>query len=202
MADRSLRGMRLGSQSLQSEEGVVFSPRIVAQYRSNDGTTFEVTFSEEAEVPQNWTSPKSGKEGVLLEADGTPVEQEKIEAKAATDPLGHAARATHTSRAGRTPRGATDLPASPSRQAAGRLLRSTERRRAVAETRRPSVVGPIEVTRRWRSVPLPFCARAAIRPRAAYSTSGCLLPFVGRVGAPAPYRGRSARAALSSSLVE
>ena len=27
MADRSLRGMRLGSQSLQSEEGVEFSPR-------------------------------------------------------------------------------------------------------------------------------------------------------------------------------
>jgi hypothetical protein len=82
MADRSLRGMRLGSQSLQSEEGVVFSPRIVAHYRSGDGSTFEVTFSEEADIPQNWTSPKSGKEGVLLEADGTPVEQEKTEAKA------------------------------------------------------------------------------------------------------------------------
>ena len=26
MADRSLRGMRLGSQSLQSEEGVEFAP--------------------------------------------------------------------------------------------------------------------------------------------------------------------------------
>ncbi|MFD1713308.1 RNA polymerase-binding protein RbpA [Amnibacterium flavum] len=82
MADRSLRGMRLGSQSLQSEEGVVFSPRIVARYRADDGSTFEVTFSEDAEVPENWTSPKSGKDGVLLEADGSPVVQEQVETKA------------------------------------------------------------------------------------------------------------------------
>jgi hypothetical protein len=82
MADRSLRGMRLGSQSLQSEEGVVFSPRITARYRSDDGSTFEVTFSEEAEIPETWTSPKSGKAGVLLESDGTPVESTKQETKA------------------------------------------------------------------------------------------------------------------------
>jgi hypothetical protein len=81
MADRSLRGMRLGSQSLQSEEGVVFSPRIIAHYRSDDGSTFEVTFSEEADIPEIWTSPKSGKEGVLLESDGTPVESTRREAK-------------------------------------------------------------------------------------------------------------------------
>ncbi len=82
MADRSLRGMRLGSQSLQSEEGVVFSPRITATYRADDGTTFDVTFAEEAEVPENWVSPKSGKEGVLLEADGSPVVQAEVETKA------------------------------------------------------------------------------------------------------------------------
>ena len=82
MADRSLRGMRLGSQSLQSEEGVVFSPRVTATYRADDGTTFDVTFAEDAEVPENWTSPKSGKDGVLLEADGSPVAQEQTETKA------------------------------------------------------------------------------------------------------------------------
>ena len=36
MADRSLRGMRLGSQSLQSEEGVVFSPRSTFTYHCSD----------------------------------------------------------------------------------------------------------------------------------------------------------------------
>ncbi len=82
MADRSLRGMRLGAQSLQSEEGVVFSPRIHARYRSDDGDTFEVTFAEEAEIPETWTSPKSGKEGVLLSEDGTPVQSAPHETKA------------------------------------------------------------------------------------------------------------------------
>jgi hypothetical protein len=82
MADRSLRGMRLGSQSLQSEEGVVFSPRVTATYRSGDGSTFDVTFSQEAEIPETWTSPKSGKDGVLLDHDGAPVESVQAETKA------------------------------------------------------------------------------------------------------------------------
>ena len=33
MADRSLRGMRIGAQSLQSEEGVVFADRADYTYR-------------------------------------------------------------------------------------------------------------------------------------------------------------------------
>ncbi|RIJ52314.1 RNA polymerase-binding protein RbpA, partial [Clavibacter phaseoli] len=65
MADRSLRGMRLGSTSLQSEEGVSFSPRQRKTYRTTDGTTFEVVFSADAEVPEVWESPKSGLEGRL-----------------------------------------------------------------------------------------------------------------------------------------
>ncbi len=81
MADRSLRGMRLGTQSLQSEEGIEFSPRKKSVYRTADGTTFEVTFAAEAEVPQMWESPKSGQEGVLLSSDGTPVETSQAEAK-------------------------------------------------------------------------------------------------------------------------
>ncbi len=82
MADRSLRGMRLGAQSLQSEEGVVFSPRVISRYRSADGDIFEVTFAEEAEIPETWTSPKTGKEGVLLSDDGTPVQSAAHETKA------------------------------------------------------------------------------------------------------------------------
>jgi hypothetical protein len=74
--------MRLGAQSLQSEEGVVFSPRVQARYRSDDGEIFEVTFAEEAEMPETWTNPKSGKEGVLLSEDGTPVPSTQQEAKA------------------------------------------------------------------------------------------------------------------------
>jgi thioesterase domain-containing protein len=71
MADRSLRGMRLGAQSLQSEEGVVFSERQVRDYRTADGSTFSVTFAADAEIPERWSNPKTGQEGQLLERDGT-----------------------------------------------------------------------------------------------------------------------------------
>jgi hypothetical protein len=81
MADRSLRGMRLGTQSLQSEEGVEFSPRKKSVYRTADGTTFEVVFSAEAEVPEVWESPKTGQEGVLLSSDGNPVETVQVDSK-------------------------------------------------------------------------------------------------------------------------
>ncbi|MEY2847731.1 MAG: hypothetical protein RI885_396 [Actinomycetota bacterium] len=81
MADRSLRGMRLGSQSLQSEEGVTFSPRITSTYLLPDGSTFDMTFAADAEIPQTWESPKSGAEGILVAANGKPVVLEATEAK-------------------------------------------------------------------------------------------------------------------------
>ena len=83
MADRSLRGMRLGYQSMQSEEGVEFASRTVRVYQDADGGTFEVTFSAEAEVPEFWSNPRTGQEGVLLDAKGKPVVIEETEQKAA-----------------------------------------------------------------------------------------------------------------------
>ena len=82
MADRSLRGMRLGSQSLQSEEGVEFSPRKKSQYRTEDGTVFEVTFAAEADVPETWESPRTGLEGRLIGEDGGLVQSVVVETKA------------------------------------------------------------------------------------------------------------------------
>src|SRR5690606_29025143 len=82
MADRSLRGMRLGTQSMQSEEGVEFSPRQRVTYRAADGTTFEVVFAADAEVPPVWESAKTGQEGIQLGPDGNPVELDQGEAKA------------------------------------------------------------------------------------------------------------------------
>ena len=81
MADRSLRGMRLGSQSMQSEEGVEFSPRKKSIYRTEDGTTFDVVFSAEADVPETWASPRTGQEGRLVDDAGELVETEQVEAK-------------------------------------------------------------------------------------------------------------------------
>jgi len=84
MADRrSLRGSRLGAQSFQSEDGVDFAGRISARYRAEDGTEFEVVFSEDAEVPSFWDSPRTGQSGVLLDDAGVPVEMEPDTERAA-----------------------------------------------------------------------------------------------------------------------
>ena len=82
MADRSLRGMRLGSQSLQSEEGVEFASRRKSVYQTEDGTTFDVVFASDAEIPEVWSSPKTGQEGRLVADDGSLVQSVEVETKA------------------------------------------------------------------------------------------------------------------------
>ncbi len=55
MADRTLRGMRLGGPSLQSEEGVVFAERQRVQFQcAHCGHRTEMVFSAEAELPEQW----------------------------------------------------------------------------------------------------------------------------------------------------
>lgn len=81
MADRSLRGMRLGAQSLQSEEGVTFSPRTEYRYRcSVCNKLSEVTFSAEAEAPQTWECRICGEEAILLDG-AEPVVVDRPEVK-------------------------------------------------------------------------------------------------------------------------
>ena len=72
MADRSLRGIRLGAQSLQSEEGVVFHERVQHIYSCtvcNRDTT--LTFAADAEPPETWECRTCGAEAVLRVGDGT-----------------------------------------------------------------------------------------------------------------------------------
>lgn len=54
MADRALRGMRMGSNSLESEEGVSFVERQEVSYTCPAGHTFVVPLALEAEVPETW----------------------------------------------------------------------------------------------------------------------------------------------------
>ncbi|GAA3771341.1 hypothetical protein GCM10022240_24360 [Microbacterium kribbense] len=72
MADRSLRGIRLGAQSLQSEEGVVFHERVQKTYEctvcKRDTT---LTFAADAEIPEAWECRVCGAEAVLRVGDGT-----------------------------------------------------------------------------------------------------------------------------------
>lgn len=79
MAERALRGARLGAQSFEDERGVEMAPRQEIEYVCDDGHTFTVTMSDEAEIPYTWEDPKTGRIGKLR--DG--VEPEKKEEKAA-----------------------------------------------------------------------------------------------------------------------
>ncbi|MFT4469628.1 RNA polymerase-binding protein RbpA [Arthrobacter sulfonylureivorans] len=68
MSDRSLRGMRLGAQSMETESGVEPAPRQRVEYRCEDGEQVFVTFAAEAEIPAVWVS-KSGKEALLVDGE-------------------------------------------------------------------------------------------------------------------------------------
>jgi ribosomal protein L37AE/L43A len=64
MAERTLRGARLGGQSFEDERGVEFAARQQAAYRCPQGHDFEITMSVEAEVPAVWECPRCGQEGL------------------------------------------------------------------------------------------------------------------------------------------
>jgi hypothetical protein len=74
MSDRSLRGMRLGSQSMESEAGVEPAARQTVEYVCEDGERVQVIFAMEADVPTVWHT-KTGKKA--LRVDGGEEEPNK-----------------------------------------------------------------------------------------------------------------------------
>ena len=76
MAERTLRGARLGGQSFEDERGIEFAARQQVGYRCKHGHDFEITMSDEAEVPAileadipaQWECPRCGT--VALSAAG------------------------------------------------------------------------------------------------------------------------------------
>ena len=68
MADRSLRGMSIGSKSMETDEGVDFAPRFQAHYDCPNGHTIILPFSTEAEVPVEWEC-RCGELALLRDAD-------------------------------------------------------------------------------------------------------------------------------------
>jgi len=77
MAERALRGARLGAQSFEDERGVEMAPRQQVEYVCKDGHTFTVTMSVEAEIPYTWEDPKTGKVGVRVEGDAPETKAQK-----------------------------------------------------------------------------------------------------------------------------
>jgi hypothetical protein len=76
MADRTLRGSRLGAVSYETEYGTEPAPRSVASYRCPRGHEFHVPFAEDAEFPAVWECRFDGTEAQLI--DGPEPEAKKV----------------------------------------------------------------------------------------------------------------------------
>ena len=75
MAERALRGSRLGAQSYENDAGVEMAPRQSIAYDCPDGHRFAMPFSVEADVPDVWECRVCGAEA--LRVDGTRPEPKK-----------------------------------------------------------------------------------------------------------------------------
>ena len=80
MAQQTMRGMRLGSQSYENEVGVVFSARGKHSYVCPKSHLTEMVFSADAEVPNTWTC-KQCSAVAILQSDGQDVIFEAAEDK-------------------------------------------------------------------------------------------------------------------------
>ncbi|MDK7135401.1 RNA polymerase-binding protein RbpA [Corynebacterium urealyticum] len=81
MADRVLRGSRMGAVSYETDRDHDLAPRRMVKYQTEDGEIFEVPFADDAEIPQDWLC-KNGQMGTLVEGEG-------IESKPAKPPRTH-----------------------------------------------------------------------------------------------------------------
>lgn len=79
MVERSLRGMKIGANSLESDIGVAFVERREETFQCTNGHSFVVTFASDAELPQTWEC-KCGAEARLIGGEG---EEEKKQVKPA-----------------------------------------------------------------------------------------------------------------------
>ncbi|KQR98566.1 RNA polymerase-binding protein RbpA [Williamsia sp. MIQD14] len=75
MADRVLRGSRLGAVSYETDRDHDLAPRRIVQYRTDNGELFDVPFADDAEIPSKWPC-KNGMEGTILE--GAEPDEKKV----------------------------------------------------------------------------------------------------------------------------
>ena len=76
MADRVLRGSRLGAVSYETDRNHDLAPRQSMRYACPRGHEFDVPFANDAEIPATWECRLHGSISRLI--DGTPPEQKKV----------------------------------------------------------------------------------------------------------------------------
>ncbi len=75
MADRVLRGSRLGAISYETDRNHDLAPRRTVSYACPKGHDFEVPFSDDAEIPAVWECRLHGTESKMI--DGSEPEPKK-----------------------------------------------------------------------------------------------------------------------------
>jgi hypothetical protein len=76
MADRVLRGSRLGAVSYETDRNHDLAPRRTVRYACPKNHEFEVPFSDDAEIPAVWECRLHGSESEIV--DGGQPEQKKV----------------------------------------------------------------------------------------------------------------------------
>lgn len=77
MAERSLRGSRLGTTSYEDDRGVDYVARKTVSYECPEGHIVSIPLAHDAEVPPRWQCPKCGAEALLRDGDSSPVKAVK-----------------------------------------------------------------------------------------------------------------------------
>jgi len=75
MADRVLRGSRLGAVSYETDRNHDLAPRRTTRYGCPKGHDFEVPFSDDAEIPSTWECRLHGLPSKMI--DGTEPQAKK-----------------------------------------------------------------------------------------------------------------------------
>lgn len=70
MADRVLRGSRMGAVSYETDRDHDLAPRQIVRYKTETGEVYEVPFADDAEIPGTWLC-KNGQVGHLIEGVGS-----------------------------------------------------------------------------------------------------------------------------------
>jgi hypothetical protein len=69
MAERALRGTRLGATSYENDRNTDLAPRQEVTYDCQRGHRYTVTFATEAEIPPTWECRYCGETALLVDGD-------------------------------------------------------------------------------------------------------------------------------------
>ena len=69
MAERTLRGSRLGAVSYETDRNAELAPRKPAEYRCPKGHVFGVPFADDAEIPLVWECKFDGSIARLIDGE-------------------------------------------------------------------------------------------------------------------------------------